>query len=666
MIAELGQFCLALALVLAVLQATVPLYGAAKQNGPLMALGGSASLGLALCVTVSFAVLTYAFVTSDFSVIAVAQHSHTMKPMLYKISGVWGNHEGSLLLWVMVLALFGAALTLFGGNLPPSLKARVLAVQAMIIIGFLMFLIFTSNPFTRLDPAPWQGNGLNPLLQDPGLAFHPPLLYLGYVGFSIAFAFAVAALIEGRVDAAWARWVRPWTLVAWVFLTLGIGLGSWWAYYELGWGGWWFWDPVENASFIPWLTGTALLHSAIVVEKRGTLKAWTVLLAIVTFSMSLLGTFLVRSGILTSVHAFASDPTRGMFILVLFCIAVGASLVLFAIRAPKLESGTLFAPVSRESGLLLNNLLLSTAAATVTLGTLYPLLIDSLGMGKLSVGPPFFNLTFTPLMVPLILIMGMGPFLSWKRADARAVGQRLVWAAGLALLAAVIGVGLANDNLVDLFGALGVALGVWLAVATLIEWADRVQLFRTSFAQSMARLRALPRAAHGMTVAHLGAAVLVVGVSLASAFKEEYIQVQQPGDIKTVRGFDVRFDGVSELEGPNYLSDTGVFTVFRDGEQLWTMTPEKRLYSQPEMQTTEAAIRTVFWGDLYIVVGEPNPTGTGHVTRIFWEPGVPFIWYGVALLAIGGFISLSDRRLRVGAPKARRPETAAPTPQPAE
>ncbi|MDX2221608.1 MAG: heme lyase CcmF/NrfE family subunit [Rhodospirillaceae bacterium] len=654
MIAELGHFALALALPVALIQMLVPLAGAARRNPAWMAVGPPAALVQLALVAAAFAALTHAFVTSDFSVINVFQNSHTDKPMLYKVSGVWGNHEGSMVLWVLILALFGAAVALFGRNLPATLRARVIAIQGATGLGFLAFILFTSNPFLRIDPAPPQGRGLNPLLQDPGLAFHPPMLYLGYVGFSMAFAFAVAALIEGRVDAAWARWVRPWTLAAWTFLTLGIGLGSWWAYYELGWGGWWFWDPVENASFIPWLTGTALLHSAIVVEKRETLKSWTILLAIVTFSLSLLGTFLVRSGILTSVHAFATDPTRGVFVLILLAIAVGGSFTLYAVRAPTLDGGGVFAPVSREGGLLINNLLLATAAGTVLLGTLYPLIAEALGLGKLSVGPPYFNAVFVPLMVPLAALTAVGPFLAWKRADAGGIVQRLkfVLAAALLMVGAVwLGAG---GSLRDLAAAGGMGLATWLGLATLVEWGSRVRGpggATFTWTKAWARAASLPRSAYGMTLAHFGLAVLIAGVTGATAWKQERIESLAPGESLEAGGYKFTFDGARTIAGPNYDAIEGTYTVTKDNRIVAVLTPERRSFTQPPQVTTEAAIHTTFVTDLYAVIGDPDGETGKFVARIYIEPFVPCIWYGVLLMGLGGIVSLSDRRYRIGAPR---------------
>lgn len=652
MIAEIGHFALILALGVALLQAVVPLWGARRNDPVLMGLAGPASVVQFLLVAVSFAALTHAYVVSDFSVMNVFSNSHTDKPLLYKVSGVWGNHEGSLLLWITILALFGLAVSLFGGNLPPGLKARALAVQAMITVGFLLFILFTSNPFERLDPPPINGQGLNPLLQDPGLAFHPPFLYLGYVGFSMAFSFAIAALIEGRVDAAWARWVRPWTLVAWVFLTCGIVLGSWWAYYELGWGGWWYWDPVENASFMPWLAGTALLHSAVVVEKRDALKSWTIFLAILAFGLSLLGTFLVRSGVITSVHAFASDPTRGVFILGLLVIAIGGSFALYAVRAPSLKTGGLFAPISREGALLLNNVLMATGAGTVLLGTLYPLFADAFDLGKVSVGPPFFNSVFVPLMVPMVLAMAAGPFMSWKRADLMGVLGRLKLVLGLAVVAAGATWFLEGGTAGPWWAAGGIGLAVWLFLGTLAEWAERVRLFKAP-AEALGRARRLPRAAWGMTLAHAGLALFIAGATASSAWKQESVQSQKIGEAVTVAGYTFTLADVRDVQGPNYVASTGTFEVTRDGKPFATMTPAKRTYKMPPRPTTEAAIVGTFWGDVYAVVGDKDADG-GYVTRLYFNPLVPWMWMGALVMVIGGLVSLSDRRHRVGAPTRAR------------
>ncbi len=650
MIAELGHFTLILALLIAIVQGVFPMWGAWRNYAPWMALANQSALLQFIMVTVSFACLTYAHVTSDFSVLNVVQNSHSMKPMLYKISGVWGNHEGSMLLWVLILSIFGAAVVAFGRNLPPALKARALAVQALIAIGFYLFILLTSNPFERILPPPADGQDLNPLLQDPGLAIHPPMLYLGYVGFSMAFSFAIAALIEGRVDAAWARWVRPWTLAAWCFLTGGIALGSWWAYYELGWGGFWFWDPVENASFMPWLVGTALLHSCVVLEKRDTMKAWTVLLAIIAFSFSLLGTFLVRSGVLTSVHAFATDPKRGVFILALLLIVIGGSFALYAWRAPQLKSTGLFQPISREGALLLNNLLMGTAAGVVLLGTLYPLFIDAVSNGedKISVGPPFFNSVFIPLMTPMVVAMAVGPLLAWKRGDLGRALKTLWLAMAMALVMAVATWSYYADR--SPWGIVGVAIATWLIMGTLSELAERVRLLRIPVAESLRRFWHLPRSSWGMTLAHLGLAMAVAGVTGAGAWKVEKVQNMAPGETVQVSGYDFRFDGAEQKQGPNYLITEGRFTVTRGGKPVALLYPEKRIYTVRQMPTTEAGIYTMLSGDLYAVIGEANKDGS-YVTRIYFNPLVVWMWIGALTMVAGGVLSLSDRRFRIGAPK---------------
>jgi cytochrome c-type biogenesis protein CcmF len=656
MIPELGHIALILALCLALVQGVLPLVGAARGMPGWIALGPQAALGQAVLVAFAFGCLTYAYVTSDFSVLNVAENSHTLKPMLYKFSGVWGNHEGSLLLWILILVIFGAAVAAFGRNLPATLKARVLGVQGLIGVGFLSFILFTSNPFTRLLPAPLEGRGLNPLLQDPGLAFHPPFLYLGYVGFSVAFSFAVAALIEGRVDPAWARWVRPWTLAAWCFLTIGIALGSWWAYYELGWGGWWFWDPVENASFMPWLAGTALLHSAVVVEKRDTLKSWTVLLAILTFSLSLLGTFLVRSGVINSVHAFATDPTRGVFILLFLVLVVGGSLVLYAFRAPALQGVGVFAPLSRESALVLNNLLLAVACAAVLLGTLYPIALDAINGAKVSVGPQYFNAVFIPLTAPLVAAVAIGPLLAWKRGDLSAALRRLLPAAVAMLIALGIGLWLIDGR--SFMALLGLGLTAWLGIGTLCELSLRIKLFAAPASETLSRARHLPRAAWGMTVAHLGVALLVMGITVSETWQVEVQQVMKPGETVQVGPVQYRFLGVVPYKGPNYTAQRGRFEILEDGRVVHELRPAQRRYQQPPMETTEAAIRPSLLGDLYAVVGEGD-AGRGWAVRLYWKPLVSWIWLGALIMALGGFLSLSDRRLRVGAPARRRSEAAA-------
>ncbi|UCH74152.1 MAG: heme lyase CcmF/NrfE family subunit [Rhodospirillales bacterium] len=662
MIAELGHFALVLALMVALVQSIVPMVGAARNDVRLMEMASPAATVQLLLVAAAFGALTYSYVISDFSVLNVVQNSHSLKPMLYKISGVWGNHEGSLLLWVLILALYGGLVALFGGNLPPTLKARVLAVQAIVAGGFLAFMLLTSNPFARVFPPPMDGNDLNPLLQDPGLAFHPPMLYAGYVGLSTAFSFAVAALIEGKVDAAWARWVRPWTLAAWIFLTAGIALGSWWAYYELGWGGFWFWDPVENASFMPWLVATALLHSAIVVEKRDTLKSWTILLAIVGFSLSLIGTFLVRSGVLTSVHAFASDPERGMFILLLLVIAIGGSLLLFAWRAPAMQAGGLFQPVSREGGLILNNLLMSVAAAVVLIGTLFPLMVDAFDLPKISVGAPYFNIVFVPLMVPLIIVAGIGPLLAWKRGDLKGALARLKYAALATVILTAAALWLAWGYSIGSF--LGIALAAWLGTATLTEFFGRIGLGRMPPGNSLRRAARLPRAAWGMTVTHIGLAVTIAGITGASLWRTEAIQVMRPGETVEVAGYEFEFATVENLRGPNYFIERGTYIVRHDGELYTILAPEKRRYMVQQRETTEAAIFTTPMKDLYAVLGDKAADG-GWVTRIYHSPLVPWMWIGSLLMIVGGTLSLSDRRLRVGAPSRRRAAPAAAATEPA-
>ena len=654
MIVETGHYALILALALAVAQSVGGLFGPARRSARLGALADSAALGQAVFASLAFGALVAAHVTSDFSVANVASNSHSSKPMLYKVAGAWGNHEGSMAFWVLILALFGAAVAAFGGNLPASLRARVLGVQGAIGTGFLAFVLFTSNPFARVFPPPLDGKGLNPLLQDPGLAFHPPFLYLGYVGFSVTFAFAVAALLEGRVDAAWARWVRPWALAAWSFLTIGIALGSWWAYYELGWGGFWFWDPVENASFLPWLIGTALVHSAIVCERRGALKSWTVLLAILAFSLSLIGTFLVRSGVLTSVHAFASDPERGVFILALIAATVGGSLALYAWRAPHMAPGGTFEPISREGALVVNNLLLATAAATVFLGTLYPLFLEALGGEKISVGAPYFDATFVPLVLPLFLLMGVGPSLAWKRADARAAFVRLRFAAALA--GAVALVVLAIEGGARILPALGIGLSVWIAAGVAVDLAERIKLFSAPFAQTLGRARHLPIGRWGMAAAHLGAAIVVAGVTASSAWQTEKIQMMRAGDAVDLTGYRVVFEGVGEVPGPNYIAERGTFRVSRGEREIATLLPERRTYPVERQQTTEAAIHTTWLADIYIVIGEGDGTGA-HAARLYYNPLVPWIWLGAVIAAFGGALAAADRRARTaataGAPGAR-------------
>ena len=656
MIAEIGHFALILALAVASFQCVVPLVGAHRGNREMIASAVPAALIQLILIYVAFAALMHAYVTSDFSVQNVFENSHSAKPMLYKISGVWGNHEGSMLLWVFILAIFGAAVALFGDNLPPTLKARVLAVQGSIGTAFLLFIVMTSNPFARLDPAPIEGNGLNPLLQDPALAFHPPFLYAGYVGLSVAFSFAIAALIDGKVDAAWARWVRPWTLAAWMFLTIGISMGSWWAYYELGWGGWWFWDPVENASFMPWLVSTALLHSAIVVEKRNALKVWTVLLSILAFSLSLLGTFLVRSGVLTSVHAFAVDPERGVFILAILCFFIGGALTLFAWRAPTLKAGGFFSPISREGGLVLNNLFLCAACASVLIGTLYPLGLETLTGEKISVGPPYFDLTFGPIMLPLLLLVPVGALLSWKRADLSAALQRLWVAAALA-----VGLGL----LILVFtqrgpwlAPLGIALGAWLFFGSFVGLANRIAFFRTSLATSLSRLFGLPRSVLGMTLAHAGLGVMIVGIVCISLWKVEHILTMKQGDRTEVGSYTVEFTSETPITTENYTGLAGHFRIYRGDKELATVISEKRNF-KPSGNTTEVGLLQTLLGDVYVVMGDKTADG-GRVVRMYYNPFVTLIWLGALIMFIGGGLSLTDRRYRVGAPKRSKSAEGVP------
>ncbi|HEX9881817.1 MAG TPA: heme lyase CcmF/NrfE family subunit, partial [Hyphomicrobium sp.] len=586
MIVELGHFALVLALLVAILQMAVPAWGAHVRDARLMAVAEPAALCQFGLLLVAFLSLMNAYISSDFSVANVVANSHSTKPLLYRISGVWGNHEGSMVLWVLILSLFGAAVAAFGRNLPVTLKANALAVQASIAVAFCLFILLTSNPFLRMESPPADGSGLNPILQDPALSFHPPLLYAGYVGFSIAYSFAVAALLEGRLDAAWARWVRPWTLAAWMCLTIGIAMGSWWAYYELGWGGWWFWDPVENASFMPWLAGTALLHSAVVMEKRDALKVWTILLAILTFSLSLMGTFLVRSGVLTSVHAFAVDPQRGVFILAIMTLFTGGGLALFALRARDLRQGGLFAPLSREGALVLNNILLTTACATVFVGTLYPLLLESVTGAKISVGAPYFDLTFGPLMVPLLLALPFGPFLAWKRGDVLGVAQRLMFAAILAVVALALASAAYYGG--PVLAPFGLALGVFVMGGALSDLANRARFGSVPLAEAWRRLRGQPRSAFGGALAHFGVGVLVVGVVATSAYREEKILVMKTGEDVSLAGYTLAFRGVAPATGPNYREAVGLFDVTRGGSAVTKLEPSKRIYDAPPQPTTEA------------------------------------------------------------------------------
>ncbi|MRX33351.1 heme lyase CcmF/NrfE family subunit [Aminobacter sp. MDW-2] len=654
---ETGHFALILAFALSLVQSLVPLYGAYKGDTRLMAVGGPVTVtGFAL-IALSFAALTMAYVQSDFSVANVWENSHSLQPLIYKFTGTWGNHEGSMLLWVLILSFFGALVAAFGSNLPATLRANVLAVQGWIGMAFLLFILITSNPFARLVPAPIEGKDLNPILQDIGLAVHPPLLYLGYVGFSVCFSFAVAALIEGRIDAAWARWVRPWTLAAWVFLTGGIAMGSYWAYYELGWGGFWFWDPVENASFMPWLAGTALLHSAIVMEKRSALKIWTLLLAILTFSLSLLGTFLVRSGVLTSVHSFASDPSRGVFILCILTLFIGGSLALFAFRASQLAAGGIFHPISREGALVLNNLFLTTATATVLIGTLYPLVVEALFGDKISVGEPFFNLTFGPLMIPLLVVVPFGPLLAWKRGDVFAVAQRLMFAFGAALLAVLVTY-LFIDG-ASVFAALGAGLSAWLVLGALTDLALKAGIGNVAPRMALRRFVGLPRSVFGTAIAHLGLGLTLLGIVGVLSFEKEAILVMKPGQVVEISDYRLRFDGLTPVRGPNFTEDQGHYSLLgTNGQPSDVIMSSKRFYPVRQMPTTEAGIKTMWLSQLYISLGDEAGDGS-VVVRVWWKPLVTLIWGGSLVMMLGGFVSLLDRRLRVGAP-ARRKSAAKP------
>ncbi|NDW03088.1 heme lyase CcmF/NrfE family subunit [Jiella pacifica] len=648
MIVEIGHFALVLSLSVALVQSVLPMFGAMRGDQRLMETGTIAATGCFVLIAIAFSALMTSYVTSDFSVLNVFENSNSKQPLLYKFTSTWGNHEGSMLLWVLILAFFGALVALFGRDLPATLKANVLSVQAWILTAFLLFILLTSNPFQRLDPAPMEGQDLNPILQDIGLAIHPPMLYLGYVGFSIAFSFAIAALIDGRIDAAWARWVRPWTLIAWIFLTLGISMGSYWAYYELGWGGWWFWDPVENASFMPWLAGTALLHSALVMEKRSALKIWTILLAILTFSLSLLGTFLVRSGVLTSVHAFATDPTRGVFILAILCFFIGGALVLFAIRASALEGGGLFAPISREGALVFNNLFLTTAAATVLVGTLYPLLLEVLTGEKISVGAPFFDLTFGPIMVPLLFAVPFGPLLGWKRGDLLGAAQRLYFAACCAL-AALIGI-LAYTGGTRILTAFGFGLAFWLLAGSLTDLFSRAAFLKKGWRTGLARLLGLPRSAFGTTLAHFGLGVTLLGIVSVSSFQEEVITTMAPGNSAEIAGYTLTFDRIAQRPGPNFEAQAAHFSVRRGGVVMTEMDSAKRFFPVRQMTTTESGIWTHGFSQLYVSLGDPSADKQSIVVRIWWKPLVTLIWIGTVFMAVGGVFSLADRRLRVGAP----------------
>ena len=657
MIIELGHFALVLAFAVALLQCGAVVWALGSGSDAPRAVALPAALAQCGLLALSFAALIWAYVASDFSLLNVASNSHSAKPLIYKISGAWGNHEGSMLLWVLILAVFGAAVAAFGNNLPARLKSNVLAVQGAIGAAFLAFIIATSNPFARLFPAPFEGQGLNPVLQDPALAFHPPLLYAGYVGFSMAFSFAVAALIEGQIGAAWARWVRPWTLVAWMFLTIGIAIGSWWAYYELGWGGWWFWDPVENATFMPWLAGTALLHSAVVMEKREALKVWTILLAIITFALSLMGTFLVRSGVLTSVHSFAVDPARGIFILGIIGFFTAGAFALFAWRAPQLRQGAMFAPISREGTLVFNNLVLMTVCAAVLIGTLYPLALEAVTGTKISVGPPYFNAVFVPLMLVLFAVLPFGPFMPWKRGDLNEAAKRLGFAASVAVAAVVVTFIVAPGG--SLLAALGIGTAIWVILGTLSETAFRVKAFSAPWAEVRRRLANLPRSSYGGMLAHLGLGITVLGIVATSAWRVENILSMKAGEAAQFAGYHIAFERLSAQQGPNYQENVGSFQLSRNSRPVVLLSPSKRTYVAPQSTTSEAGIHASWAGDFYLVMGEAANDGASVVVRMYFNPLVRFIWIGALIMFAGGAISLADRRLRIGVPIRRQQPSAA-------
>ncbi|MBI3903296.1 MAG: heme lyase CcmF/NrfE family subunit [Nitrosomonadales bacterium] len=647
MIPEIGNFAIIVALLLALLQGALPIYGAARSDGVLMGMARPIAAGHFVFVGIAFACITYAFLNNDFSVLYVAEHSNSQLPSYYRFAAIWGGHEGSLLLWTFILTIWTVAVTLFSKHLPDEMVARVVGVMGLISAGFLLFMLLTSNPFDRLIPAAADGADLNPLLQDPGLVIHPPMLYMGYVGFSVAFAFALSALIGGQMDATWARWSRPWTTVAWIFLTLGIALGSGWAYYELGWGGWWFWDPVENASFMPWLVGTALMHSLAVTEKRGAFKSWTMLLAIAAFSLSLLGTFLVRSGVLTSVHAFATDPKRGVFILSFLVVVIGSSLTLFAWRAPKVGMGGKFGLVSRESMLLANNVMLSVASASVFLGTLYPLFMDALGYGKLSVGPPYFQAVFVPLMTPLVLMMGLGPIARWKQASLPDMWTRVRWA-----LAASVVIALLLPAVMGKWtplASMGFLLAFWVFSTALLDLRKRIGGREGDLGQ---RLASQPRSYYGMQLAHIGIGVFIVGVTMVKAYETERDVRMNVGDTVQAGGYEFRFDGIREQQGPNYVASVGRVSITRDGQPVTMLYPEKRQYATSGMPMTEASIQTGFTRDLYVSLGEAIPDGSGAwAVRVYIKPFVDWIWVGCLLMALGGMLAISDRRYRIHSKK---------------
>ncbi|MCI5046945.1 MAG: heme lyase CcmF/NrfE family subunit [Aquisalinus sp.] len=653
MITEIGHYALVLALVVALGQTVIPLRAAHIGDERGMSFAKNASMAQFVLVLVAFLALMHAYVTSDFSVENVYQNSHSEKPMIYKIAGVWGNHEGSMILWILMLAFLGALVGLFGGNLPPSLQARVLGIQALIAACFLAFSLFTSNPFLRMDPVPINGTDLNPLLQDPGLAFHPPFLYLGYVGMSVAFSFSVAALLEGKVDPAWARWVRPWTLLAWSSLTLGIAMGSWWAYYELGWGGYWFWDPVENASLMPWLAGTALLHSAIVVEKRNTLKLWTILMAITAFSTSLLGTFVVRSGVLTSVHSFANDPDRGVLLLAICIILTGGAFVLYAWRGQAMKAGGTFQTVSRESALILNNLLLSVILFIVLIGTFWPTIAELMTGERITVGPPYYNILTIPLMMLLAAVMAYGILLPWKRGEMKTVSGRLKWAGGLTVLFTIVAFYLSGFR--NILAVVGCLIAFWIMLSTLTDIALRMKLFQIPLKTSLNRAAGFPRAFWGGSLAHFGIGVCILGMVGTSLWVTEEQTIMKPGDVIDVADYQLRMERIEILNIANYETEMATFSLLKNGSVVSIVQPERRWYPVAQQQTVEAAIQPRWTSDVYVAIGEPRgENNEARIVRAYYHPLVMYLWSGSLLMAFGGIVSLTDRRYRVGAPKPKQ------------
>jgi cytochrome c-type biogenesis protein CcmF len=642
MIPEIGHYALILALCVAVVQASLPIYGAAVGSSALMSVAKPAARGQFLLVLLAFCCLGYAFAAKDFSVLYVAATSNSQLPLHYRLAAIWGAHEGSLLLWMFILSIWMVAVSFFSTHLPEAMRARILGVMGLVSVGFLLFMLTVSNPFERLIPAALDGRDLNPLLQDPGMVIHPPMLYMGYVGFSVAFSFAIAALLGGTLDAAWARWSRPWTTIAWCFLTVGVAMGSGWAYYELGWGGWWFWDPVENASFMPWLAGTALIHSLAVTDKRGGFKAWSVLLAILAFSLSLLGTFLVRSGVLTSVHAFATDPKRGLFILVFLAVVIGGSLILYAWRAPRVGLGGGFSIISREGMLLANNVLLVAALGSVLLGTLYPLFLDALDLGKISVGPPYFDTVFVPLMTPAIFLMGIGPLAQWKKASLPELATRLRWAFAVSV-ATALALPLVLGHWTPLV-SLGLLFAIWIVTTAAVDLRER--LAHADGSSLLGRLAAMPRSYWGMVLAHCGVALFIVGVTMVKGFEVEQDLRMNVGQTATIGGYTFRFDGTQQYKGPNYIAARGTFRVTQDGRDVTVMYPEKRRYNVQNQTMTEAAISPGFARDLYVSLGEPLDDGAWSV-RLYHKPFVDWIWGGCLIMALGGLLAISDRRYRL-------------------